>query len=102
MAGGRGNHRGRLAAGHLRTPRRATHPRRPRAGARGRPSARTALDAGTVHGVRRHRRATPHLRRAHVRELTTKGDRMHLTPTEIERLSVFTAAELARRNLREG
>jgi urease subunit gamma/beta len=27
---------------------------------------------------------------------------MHLTPTEIERLSVFTAAELARRNLREG
>ncbi len=27
---------------------------------------------------------------------------MHLTPTEIERLSVFTAAEMARRNLREG
>jgi urease subunit gamma/beta len=27
---------------------------------------------------------------------------MHLTPTEIERLSIFTAAELARRNLREG
>lgn len=27
---------------------------------------------------------------------------MHLTPTELERLTVFTAAELARRNLREG
>lgn len=27
---------------------------------------------------------------------------MNLTPTEIERLTVFTAAELARRNLREG
>jgi len=27
---------------------------------------------------------------------------MHLTPTEIERLTVFSAAEMARRNLREG
>lgn len=27
---------------------------------------------------------------------------MNLTPTELERLTVFTAAEMARRNLREG
>ncbi len=31
-----------------------------------------------------------------------KGDHVNLTPTELERLTVFTAAEIARRNLREG
>jgi urease subunit gamma/beta len=31
-----------------------------------------------------------------------EGDRVNLTPTEVERLTVFNAAELARRNLREG
>jgi urease subunit gamma/beta len=31
-----------------------------------------------------------------------EGDPVNLTPTEIERLTLFSAAELARRNLREG